>query len=230
MSFSRCGPLRIVAPPGVYSPRRDTALLATQLENVKGAAVLDLCTGSGVLALTAAHRGAATVVAVDCSRRAVLTARTNARINGLGVEVRYGDLWNALNPGERFDVILTNPPYLPVSKASRPDDRWDAGLDGRAILDRILEAATDYLRPSGRIVLVQSGLANLSETRSRMTAHGLGITGSVTHRGPFGPIGAARREELVKRGVIAEDEDEEALTVLIGAPRSAPSPDERHAP
>ena len=135
-AVTRFGALRLVVPPGVYAPRSDTALLAEHLPPAER--VLELCTGTGALALTAAARGARRVVAVDRSARAVLAARLNARLNGLDVEVRSGDLFGALRPGERFDLILANPPYLPAPGVARPDHRWDAGTDGRAVLDRIL--------------------------------------------------------------------------------------------
>src|SRR5436189_72295 len=76
-----------------------------------GARVLDVCTGSGVLAITAARRGAH-ATAVDISRRAVLCAALNARLNGVSVRAVRGDLLAAVGD-ERFDAIVSNPPYLP---------------------------------------------------------------------------------------------------------------------
>ncbi|MBB1247029.1 methyltransferase, partial [Streptomyces durbertensis] len=100
-------PVRAVRLPGVYRPQSDTMLLAEALDAASvgaGDRVLDMCTGTGVLALRAARLGAE-VTAVDISRRAVLCARLNARLAGLPVTVRRGDLLAGLPPGERFDVL-----------------------------------------------------------------------------------------------------------------------------
>lgn len=215
MNRVRFGGLRIVAPPGVYTPRSDTALLAGELGDVRGAAVLELCAGSGALALTTARRGAGQVVAVDRSLRAVLTIRANARRNRLRVDARRGDLLHALGPDERFDLVLANPPYLPaVGLRSRPDDRWDAGRDGRAVLDRIIAGVGRHLRPGGRLVLVQSHLAGIDTTSAMLGEHGLPVTRLVEHRGPLGPIATARRAHLVDCGALGVDEHQETLAVL----------------
>ena len=218
MSLSRFGSLRIFVPPGVYAPRRDTALLAGEIGPVEGASVLELCAGSGALALTAALGGAARVLAVDCSLRAVWTTRGNAWLNRLGVEARHGDLWDALRPGERFDVILANPPYLPALGVGRNDDRWDAGPDGRAVLDRIIEGASAHLRAGGRLILAQSALASITQTTASLRENELEVIRSIEQHGPFGPIVAARRESLVRRGTITADDAEETLAVLTAAP------------
>ncbi|PTL60789.1 methyltransferase [Paraconexibacter algicola] len=206
--------MRIVAPPGVYRPRSDTALLAGRLPDVTGARVLELCTGSGALALTAAARGAAHVVAIDRSTRAVAAVRLNAALNGLAVDARRGDLVSALRPDERFDLVLANPPYVPVApEVRRPDDRWDAGHDGRAVLDRILADAPALLAPGGRLLLVHSHVAGVDETVRRMTAAGLHELRRDDHRGPLGPVLRARRAHLRALGLLGAD-DHETLCVI----------------
>src|SRR3712207_1081887 len=128
--------------PGVFKPISDSEFLADVLREQTlppRASVLDLCTGSGILALTAALRGARSVTAIDVSRRAVLTARLNARLNGVRVRALRGDLFNPV-AGQRFDAIVSNPPYVPAATDELPDRgperAWDAGRDGRALLDR----------------------------------------------------------------------------------------------
>ncbi len=209
---TRFGALRLVVPPGVYAPRSDTALLAEHLPPAER--VLELCTGTGALALTAAARGARRVVAVDRSARAVLAARLNARLNGLGVEVRSGDLFGALRPGETFDLILANPPYLPAPGVARPDHRWDAGTDGRAVLDRILAEAPARLRPGGTIALVQSALTGTERTVELLRARGLAVAEPVEAPGTVGPIVAARRPALVGLGLMDAGQDTETLAVI----------------
>jgi release factor glutamine methyltransferase len=223
MTVVRFGELRILAPPGVYTPRSDTTLLASQVDDVHGSAVLELCAGSGALALTAAHRGAARVVAVDRSARAALTIRANARLNGLQVDARRGDLLDAIQRDERFDLILANPPYLPVADGTpRRDDRWDAGPDGRDVLDRIIRDAGRYLTPGGRLSIVQSDLADIDRTMTMLADHGLSVTRRVDHRGPLGPIAAARRDHLMSCGALTAGACEEVLAVVT-ARRSGPA-------
>lgn len=96
--------------PGVYRPQTDTLLLATAMSREgigSGMDVLDLCTGTGTLALHAARLGAR-VTAVDISRRAVASARLNTVLARLPVTVRRGDLLRTL-PGLTFDAVISNP-------------------------------------------------------------------------------------------------------------------------
>jgi len=109
-----------------------------------GARVLDLCTGSGVLAIAAAMDGATEVTAVDISRRAVLAVRLNARLNGVSVEARRGDLFGPLGD-RRFDLIMSNPPYLPGDIGQLPQRglarAWEGGPSGRVFIERIADPA-----------------------------------------------------------------------------------------
>ena len=98
--------MRIARLPGVFRPRSDTWLLAGALRErpeLPGGEVLDVCTGSGALAIAAALGGARSVTAVDVSRRALLSVRLGARLNGVRVEVRRGSLLAAV-PGLRVAV------------------------------------------------------------------------------------------------------------------------------
>ena len=84
-----------------------------------GAVGLDLCTGSGVLAIAAARHGCRHVAAVDISRRAVAAAWCNARLNGVSVQSVRGDLFEPVR-GRRFDLIVSNPPYVPTPAGEIP--------------------------------------------------------------------------------------------------------------
>src|SRR5918995_6375082 len=144
--------LRILRLPGVFRPRSDTRLLAAVVRNqagLRGGAVLDVCTGSGFVAISAALGGARSVTAVDRSRRAVLSARLGARLNGVRVEGIVGDLLDAV-PGRRFDVITANPPYLPAEDDALPERgparHTEAGRDGRILLDPVIAAAPAHLK------------------------------------------------------------------------------------
>jgi release factor glutamine methyltransferase len=218
--------LRVVAPPGVFRPRSDTWLLADVLRTdreLRGSAVLDVCTGSGALAVAAARAGAREVTAVDVSRRAVLATRLNARLNGVRVKVLRGDLFAPVR-GARFDTIVSNPPYLPAADdelpRSGPARAWDAGVNGRVLLDRIADAAPAALRPGGVLLLIHSSLIGVNETLERLRDRGLqDVTVRASRRGPLGPLLASRAAELERRGLLQEGQREEEL-VVIRAQRS----------
>ncbi len=211
-------PGRVVCLPGVYRPQADTRLLASVMrrEEIRpGLEVLDLCTGSGALALHAARLGAR-VTAVDISRRAVASARLNSALARLPVTVRRGDLLRAL-PGRTFDVVISNPPYVPAPGFSAPRHRagrsWDAGLDGRLILDRICDDAFTALRHGGLLLLVQSGLSRPDETVDRLTAAGLDVTVTDRVTIPLGPVTRSRSAWLRARGLLPTHDEEELVVI-----------------
>ncbi len=208
--------MRLVTPPGVFRPISDTWLLADALDRETlppGARVLDLCSGSGALAVRAAlgdPRRA--VTAVDVSRRAVLTIRLNAALNGVRVRARRGDLLAAV-AGERFDAIVSNPPYVPAATdelpARGPARAWDAGRDGRALLDRICAAAPGHLRPGGILLVVHSSLLGAEATEKALRAGGLEVDVAARDRGPLGPLMRERRAA----GLVAPVDEEDVLVV-----------------
>ncbi|WP_228993581.1 HemK2/MTQ2 family protein methyltransferase [Streptomyces sp. DH8] len=213
------GQPRIVRLPGVYRPQTDTLLLALAMRREgigAGTELLDLCTGTGALALHAARLGAR-VTAVDISRRAVASARLNSALARVPVTVRRGDLLRAL-PGRTFDAVVSNPPYVPAPGLTAPRHRagrsWDAGPDGRMILDRICDDAFAALRPGGLLLLVQSGLSRPRETVDRLSSAGLDV--SVTDRVtiPFGPVTRGRAAWLRARGLLRDRLDREELVVI----------------
>jgi release factor glutamine methyltransferase len=213
--------VRIVVPPGVFRPRSDTWLLADLIraeDRIPGSSVLDVCTGSGVLAVAAAQGGAREVTAVDVSRRAVIATRINARLNGVRVRALRGDLFAPV-VDRPFDAIVSNPPYLPASgdelPRAGPARAWDAGRDGRALLDRIVAGAPSLLRPGGLILLIQSSLTGVDATLGRLRAAGLGRPEVIARRrGPLGPLLAARATELERRGMLRPGEREEELVAI----------------
>jgi release factor glutamine methyltransferase len=205
--------VRIVTLPGVFSPISDSWMLADALRRETlppGARVLDVCTGSGLLAVTAALRGA-DATAVDVSRRAVLTARLNARLNGVHVRGVRGDLLDAVR-GERFDCIVSNPPYVPSPRrAGRGASRaWEAGRDGRVLLDRICEDAPAHLRDGGVLLVVHSSLIGERETCERLRAGGLAAEVIERRRGPIGPL----MREQVQRGLLPAGTREEDVVII----------------
>jgi release factor glutamine methyltransferase len=214
--------VRLVIPPGVFRPISDTWLLADALDAealAPGARVLDLCSGSGALAVRAALRGPRAVTAVDVSRRAVATIRLNAALNGVHVRAVRGDLLAAV-PGERFDAIVSNPPYVPAPSDDLPargrGRAWDAGRDGRALLDRICEQAPGHLRPGGVLLVVHSSLLGYGRTAELLAAGGLETDLAAQERGPLGPLMNGRRAHLEAHGMLAESQDEEDVLVVRG--------------
>jgi release factor glutamine methyltransferase len=213
--------MRIVTLPGVFRPISDTWLLADALrERAPGARVLDVCTGSGALAVTAALAGANDVTAVDVSRRAVLTAGFNARLNGVAVRARRSDLFSALG-AERYDVIVSNPPYVPDPDRDCPPTRgpqraWDAGHDGRVVLDRLITEAPQHLRPGGTLLVVHSEICGTEDTLQGLRAAGLEPHVVTRHHGPLGPLMRERVDHLRERGVLAPGQTEEEVVVIAG--------------
>jgi release factor glutamine methyltransferase len=205
--------------PGVYAPQEDTDLLAGALSEEPlppGSDVLDVGTGSGALALEAARRGTR-VTAVDVSWRAVYAARWNARRAGLPVRVLRGNLFEPVR-GRTFDLVLANPPYVPAPHSGRaprgPARAWDAGGDGRLVLDRICREVPGLLRPGGVLLLVHSALSDPDRTVGQLRAADLKASVTRRRRIPFGPVLRSRQEWLRRRGLLSGGENNEELVVV----------------
>ncbi|WP_119290616.1 HemK2/MTQ2 family protein methyltransferase [Streptomyces sp. YIM 130001] len=211
-------PLRLLRPPGVYAPQHDTRLLLNALhhENIgRGAELLDVGTGTGALALHAARLGAR-VTAVDVSWRAVLTARLNARLSGHQVRVRRGTI--ASFPGHGWDIVISNPPYVPSPDASLPTRgaarSWDAGHDGRAVLDSVCDGAAASLRPGGVLLLVHSGLCGTGATLRRLRRAGMRAEVSERTFVPYGPVLQSRAGWLRETRLVTGTQQREELVVI----------------
>ena len=230
MDVDLATPLRLRVLPGVFRPRSDAQLAARALAHhclVEGADVLDLFTGSGVLAISAARLGARSVTAVDLSRRAQLTTRWNARRNGVTLRALHGDLFAPVS-GRRFDVIVANPPYLPAGDelprrgAARA---WEGGHDGRVLVDRLIDGALGHLRDEGMLVIVQSSLTGEAKTLQRLAERGLSAEALTRHTGPLGPLARAHADRLRAIGVLDPgDDQEEILVISARRTRGAESP------
>jgi release factor glutamine methyltransferase len=209
----------LLVPPGVLRPPSDTFMLADQLRREvrgNGVSVLDLCSGSGMLAIAAARAGARHVTAVDISRRAVLATWLNAKLNAVAVEVVRGDLFAAV-PGRRFEVIVSNPPYLVSASEELPQRgarrAWDAGPDGRLLLDPICAQAHHHLSPGGVLLLVHSSLCDEGRTVEQLSRRGYEVEITFRHRGALGERMHARAPMLRARGLLPDGEFEDLVVV-----------------
>ncbi|SHI13338.1 HemK2/MTQ2 family protein methyltransferase [Streptomyces sp. 3214.6] len=214
--------LRCWVPRGVYPPQADTRLLerALRRERITGETdVLDLGTGSGLLAVEAARLGGR-VTAVDISWRAIAAAWLNALLNRQSLRVRHGDLATAV-PGRRFDLVTANPPYVPAPGAAAPRGparAWDAGRDGRLLIDRICDTAPTVLRPTGTLLIVHSHLCGIDATLARLEKAGLRAEVVDRARLPFGRVLRSRLAWLREQGLTADGTTEELVVIRAAHP------------
>lgn len=209
----------------VYQPQYDSYLLVDTMRRtglIPRRRVLDLCTGSGFVAIAAAEMGCASVTAFDICPHAVSYSRGNAVGAGVNVDVRQGSWVKALEH-EPFDVVVSNPPYVPappvddtdaISTAAGPSWAWNAGPDGRLVLDPLCASAPKLLCDGGSLLLVHSALAGVEQTLDSLRATGLHAGVVATQFIPFGPVLMARAEWLEKTGQIARGCREEKLVVI----------------
>ena len=215
----------VAATTGVYAPQHDSRLLVEALTvaaDAAGRRVLDICTGSGVVAIAAAQLGARSVTAVDISPRAVRCARVNAERAGVTVDARLGDVIDAAHLAP-YDVVVSNPPYVPTGPDTHlediphdvgPSTAWDAGPDGRMVLDPLCDAAPVLLADGGTMLIVQSELAGAECTLRRLSGGGLRAEIVMTQLIPFGPVLNARACWMEQIGMIPVGRREEELVVI----------------
>ena len=142
---------------GVYRPAEDSELLLRHSRPRFRGSVLDMGTGSGVLAVEAASDPRVErVVAVDIDPDALDSARRRAKEAELAVEIEFvlGDLFEGLE-GERFNLIMFNPPYLP-SEGEVDEPSWSGGVAGNEVILRFLGEAGMHLEADGEILMIYS--------------------------------------------------------------------------
>ncbi|HCH74192.1 MAG TPA: peptide chain release factor N(5)-glutamine methyltransferase [Clostridiales bacterium] len=158
----------------VLIPRPETEILVdTALKYIdSGKTVLDLCTGSGAVAIAVQKKTGARVSATDVSDKAIELAKENAALNGAKIEFVTGDLFAAVK-GRKFDVILTNPPYIKSAdietlqtevKDFEPKLALDGGEDGLDFYKRIFAEAQNYLNASG-VIIAECGAGQAEEIK-----------------------------------------------------------------
>ncbi len=174
----------LLVTPAVLIPRADTETLCEQalLFAADGACVLDLCTGSGALAVAVKKLSPlCRMTAADISREALDIARKNAALNGADVRFVQGDLWDAVR-GERFSVIVSNPPYIPSGDLPylqeevrrEPVLALDGGKDGLNFYRKIINGAPAHLEAGGALLL-EAGDGESEAIARMMETHFKGI-------------------------------------------------------
>lgn len=159
--------IRISVGPGVLIPRPESELVVEEalkaLAGKPAARVLDLCTGSGCLALAIARNiPGATVCGTDLSREALRYAEGNARLNRIeNARFLQGHLFEPVRD-MRFDAVVSNPPYVrssdieglePEIRHWEPRAALDGGEDGLDLFKKILPASPRHLEPGGSLIL-----------------------------------------------------------------------------
>ena len=162
---TRAAGFRLTIRPTVFHPRYfiSSECFAEFIDglDLRGKCVIDVGTGSGILALAAARAGADCVVAADINPNAGLTAADTARANGFpAVRAVCSNLLAAFAPRPLFDVILSSPPKHAGEPCDLADRGWHAGPGYRDIA-ALFEQAQERLRPGGRIYVMVSSDSDL---------------------------------------------------------------------
>ena len=176
------GDFVFVVDENVYEPAEDTFLLAENLDVNDGDTVLDMGTGCGILGILAAKK-AKYIVAVDINPYAMRCAKENALLNNARSKISFvqADLFAHLSEKIKFDTILFNAPYLPVEEnepTSWVSRAWSGGVTGREVIDRFIIESVAYLKERGRVILLQSSLADIEGTLLALKKQGM--SGKVT--------------------------------------------------
>ena len=154
----------------VYVPAEDSYLLADNLEIKSGQSVLEIGTGSGIVAMYAS-RLTDKITVTDINFDACQLAEKNFKDNCIeNIEILFGNLFEPVK-NRKFDVILFNTPYLPTEDDEVIDDTinyaFDGGLNGRKVIDVFLNEVGNHLNDGGIVQMIQSSLSGNQETLDR---------------------------------------------------------------
>lgn len=147
----------------IYFPREDSEILAHQVKNHASGVVLDVGTGTGIQAQSAAmNKFVSKVYGVDINPAAIKFCLANAKSNNK-IEYFVSDLFSAFKNGKlkslKFDTVVFNPPYLPADH-EKEDIALVGGKKGYEVLERFLNEVNDFLAPEGIVLIVFSSLTN----------------------------------------------------------------------
>jgi len=171
--------VRAVVP--ALRPSEYTAALLQVLQadrsRVRGARVLEIGSGSGVVLAALGALGAGAVCGVDIEHDAVEAGGRLLRRLGHAAELHCGDMWLPV-AGRRFDLIVANLPHFPmepVPVAGRLPTWSSGGADGRWLLDAFLEGLPVHLAPDGRAVITHNAFVGLERSQEIARSHGLSL-------------------------------------------------------
>ena len=155
----------------VYVPAEDSYLLAENLQIKEGQSVLEIGTGSGIVAMYAS-RLTDKITVTDINFDACELARKNFRQNNIeNIEILWGNMFEVVG-NRKFDVILFNTPYLPTEEDEVLDNTinyaFDGGLNGRKVIDLFLNEVKNHLNDGGIVQMIQSSLSGNDETLSKL--------------------------------------------------------------
>lgn len=146
---------KFIVSPDVLIPRPETELLVEETLKLKGETVLDIGSGSGCIAIMLAKLSNKKVASCDISKKALCVAEQNANNLGAKVDFIHSDLFE--NIEKKFDIIVSNPPYIPHSENLAPEVNKEPHLalfadnNGLAIYEKIITQAPQYLNKGGYI-------------------------------------------------------------------------------
>jgi methylase of polypeptide subunit release factors len=159
-------------------------VLQAEAEWVRGASVLEIGSGSGVVLAAVAALGAASVCGIDIEQDAVTSGRLLLHELGHGevAEFHRGDLWEPVLD-RRFDLIVANLPHFPMEHSQVPGrlPSWSAGgLDGRYLLDPFLDGLARHLTPSGRAIITHNAFVSVERSCEMVARSGLALRVALT--------------------------------------------------
>jgi release factor glutamine methyltransferase len=170
--------LELSVGPGALIPRPESELIVDLALQLSFSSVVDLGTGSGAIAIAIKHaRPEARVVATDFSAAALAVARRNAEKHGLAIDFRHGS-WLEPLAGERFDLIVANPPYVAEGDhhlrqlGFEPQEAIIGGADGLDGVREIAREAPRHLLPGGQL-LIEHGMGQEQAVREVLDRAGL---------------------------------------------------------
>ena len=146
----------------VLSPRMETEILVEEVlkkaKNIEAKTILDLCTGSGAIAVVLAKYSNCKISAIDISKQALQVAQNNAEKNNVDVEFLQSDLFNGLKKNKKYDIIVSNPPYIKSEDIEKLDIEvkkydprlaLDGGIDGYDFYRQIIQESGKRLNKNG---------------------------------------------------------------------------------
>lgn len=159
----------------VYVPSDDTFLLAENLDIEFGDSVLEIGTGTGIVAMYASKL-TDNITVTDINFNALELAERNFKKNNISnIELVFGNLFEPLK-NRKFDVILFNTPYLPTDNDEILDDElnyaFDGGKDGRKVIDLFLKDVKNHLNDCGKVQMIQSSLSDNKKTLDMLDKNG----------------------------------------------------------